>query len=513
MPPGSLLRSRRMTGEIRGNRRRSGGFRWFGWKDLFYLGVILVAVIASGSFGKIQRGLREIFAPKPPPLAADMTDIFRQREAEIIEEAEARKEEELAALRKSFEEARSKDEPAPPAPAEIETGAVTDVRKLGSGIPFKTEVTVEKGGIASKERVDPESYTASYKLSLRAPTPAKTLAELESSTPDLGKMLPGMAVLLEKGAVSTWFDKLYQNKISRIRHDANSLNELLSKHNLYDCETILNLTGEKGRKVFFLQSEMDVVSDGSDGDRLSDMPAKIVDSPYYQPFTSYGWPKKTKTPNPMIVGWLRRVEIANKELAAAGTTAARKAWLRDRLKYLKRGIDDLKGRSFLIADYDPFIVIPVNVLTARDEFSPDVGDYAVVIYGGKLYPAIVGDGGPTFKVGEASLRMARELNPKSNSYSRPVSDLKVSYVVFPNSREATREPPDYPKWRQRCFELLGEIGGIGEGYQLHEWQDLLPKPPPAPEPVPPVTPPPAPPTSVQSAGDKDAAPPSPATGN
>jgi hypothetical protein len=148
---------------------------------------------------------------------------------------------------------------------------------------------------------------------------------------------------------------------------------------------------------------------------------------------------------------------------------------------LKRGIQDLKARSYLIAEYDPFIVIPVNLLTASsDPFAPKVGDYAVVIHGEKVYPCIVGDGGPTFKVGEASLRMARELNKSASPYSRPVSDLTVSYVVFPGSREKKAGPPDYEVWRQKCHELLLEIGGLGNGYQLHQWTDLLPKTEPQP---------------------------------
>jgi hypothetical protein len=279
---------------------------------------------------------------------------------------------------------------------------------------------------------------------------------------------------------------LYNNKTAAVRKEAHTLNELLTKHNFYDCETILHLRSEQGRRVFFMQAEMDVVSDGSDGDRLPTMPDEIVNSTHYQPFTSYGWAKRTRTPNPMVAGWEKRVVNGEKELNAPGTTAERKKWLRDRIAYLKRGIADLKGRSFLIAEYDPFIVIPVNLLTASgDPYAPKVGDYAVVFYGKKLYPCIVGDGGPTFKVGEASLRMVRELNPRASPYSRPVSDLTVSYVVFPGSREAERGPPDYEKWRQRCHELLNEIGGLGEGYELHLWQDLLPKvEPPAPEPGP-----------------------------
>ena len=116
-----------------------------------------------------------------------------------------------------------------------------------------------------------------------------------------------------------------------------------------------------------------------------------------------------------------------------------------------------------------------------------------LLYGDKLYPSIVGDGGPSYKVGEASLRIAQQINPRALSNNRPVSDLKVGYVIFPGSRDSERGPPDYAKWHQRCNELLNEIGGIGDGYALFEWSDTLPKP------TPPVVPPAvAPPTAVPS---------------
>jgi hypothetical protein len=471
--------------------RPKKGFSWFG-ASFFLLLLAGVGLCFTSFPAKVKRGLKEVFSPKPVVVAADTKDIYRQAEAQIRAEMEEKYERDIAALRKSLEDAEKqkseKPEVTPDAETEAQVGSVTDVRKLRSGIPFKTSVHLEKGGIASKERVNDSSYTATYELSLRLPTPARTMAELQTSNPELPRILPGLPPLIEKATVSPWFGKLYENKAARVRRDANSLNELLTKHNIYDCETILNFQAPGGRKVFLMQAEMDVVSDGSDGDRLATMPDDIVNSTHYQPFTSYGWPKKTKTPNPMVAGWEKRLAAANKELAAADTPAARKTWLRDRIQYLKRGIDDLKARSFLIADYDPFIVIPVDVLTSSEPYAPNVGDYAVVIYGSKIYPAIVGDGGPTFKVGESSLRMAREINPKASPYSRPVSDLKVTYLAFPGSREAERGPPDYEKWRQRCHELLGEIGGLGEGYELHQWQDLLPKP------EPPVVPDPAIPT-------------------
>lgn len=478
------------------NRREKKGFSWLGAGLLVLFGG-LIALCFTGFPGKVKRGLREIFAPNPVVVSPDEADIRRQIESRLRSEMEEELEREIAAMKKAAAKKAEEDEKnaRETLPAEPTLGTVTDLRKLRSGIPFKTEVKMEKGGIASQERIDDASYTATYQLTLRLPVPAKTIAELETSSPGLSKMIPGLPAMIEKAEVSGWFNQLYNNKAERVRRDANMLNELLTKHNIYDCETILQLCAPGGRKIFFMQSEMDVVSDGSDGDRLAEMPDEIVDSSHYQPFTSYGWPKQGKTPNPMIAGWEKRLAGGEKELADKATTAERKTWLKSRITYLKRGISDLKSRSFLIAEYDPFIVIPVSILTSSDSFAPKVGDYAVVAHDQKLYPAIVGDGGPTFKVGEASLRMARELNPKSSPYSRPVSDLKVTYLVFPGSSEAKKGPPDYEKWRQRCHELLGEIGGIGEGYQLHLWQDTLPKPAPAVPPVPPapaaVTHPPA----------------------
>lgn len=507
----NLLASPGMAERMIFKKRRRNGLAWLG-AGLLVLTLGGVGLYFKGLAAHLKHGIKEAISPTPVIPAPDKDDIYRQAEARIRAEMEEKYERDIAALKKSLAEAErqnaeTQDQPDVPV---AETGSVSDVRKLRSGIPFKSEVKIVKGGIASRERLDETSYTATYQLSLRLPTPAKTMAELITSSPDLAKMLPGLPPLIEKAEVSTWFGKLYENKVARVRRDATSLNELLTKHNIYDCETILQFQSPSGRKVFFMQSEMDVVSDGSDGDRMPTLPDEIVNSPNYQPFTSYGWAKKSQTPNPMTAGWEKRLAAAQKELALPTTTAARKTWLHERSQILKRGIEDMKSRSFLIAEYDPFIVIPVNILASNDAFAPKAGDYAVVIYGKNLYPAIVGDGGPTFIVGEGSLRLAHEINPKATPYNRPVSDLKISYLVFPGSREAERTSPDYEKWRQRCFDLLGEIGGVGEGYQLHQWQDLIPKPvppvPPVPAPapgVPPITPPvPPAPTSAGSAPGK-----------
>ncbi|MEM9282220.1 MAG: glycoside hydrolase family 75 protein, partial [Verrucomicrobiota bacterium] len=224
-----------------------------------------------------------------------------------------------------------------------------------------------------------------------------------------------------------------------------------------------------------IQGEMDVVTDGSDGDRWPELDDYISMSQYYQPFTSYGWPKQTSTPNPLLARWEAKLKEYEDEFAIPGLSIERNRFLRASIEDYKLGVADLKGRSFLIAEADPFIVIPLSFLGRRDEneFGPTIGDYAVIIYGDKLYPALAGDAGPSWKVGEASLRIARHLNEKATPYNRPVSDLEVTYLVFPGSADPKKTAPDLEAWHARCTELLDGIGGIGEGYELHLWEDLI----------------------------------------
>lgn len=368
--------------------------------------------------------------------------------------------------------------PMPPAvkpPTDHTATSGGDIRKMSKGISLKTKVTVVKGGSASAERKKDGSYTAEYELKVTLPKATTALAELQKNTPKLDSILPGLSAMLPKAEVSGFFFKLYENKTKRLKDNSTKLNELMTRHNFYDCETMLNLKHPTtGRKALLIQAEMDVVSDGSDGDRLPVMPDKIVNSSYYQPMTSYGWRKTGNTPNPLIAGWKERIKNAEAELSRADTKADRKSWLRARITRIKREIQDMEARSYLIADYDPFIVMPVNMLTTRgDKYAARVGDYAVVIHGGKIYPTIVGDAGPSFKVGEASLRMSKQINSRASSYSRPVSDLTVTYVVFPGSADKF-QAPDYAKWHMRCSSLLTEIGGLGPSATLHSWANTLP---------------------------------------
>lgn len=363
--------------------------------------------------------------------------------------------------------------PLPPRDHSVSSGG--DVRKMSRGFKLHTKVTVEKGGLASVERRREESYSAHYELKIKLPEPSRTLADLEQESPGLGTMLPGLEVMMSEAEVSRFFYQAYENKVNRLKLKSTRLSELMTRHNFYDCETILDLKHpETGQRVMLMQSEMDVVSDGSDGDRLPTMPDKVVNSSHYQPMTSYGWRKTGKTPNPLIKGWKGRIKKANAEIALKETSKERRDWLKMRIKKIKREIEDMEARSYLIAEYDPFIVMPINMVTYKgDKKAARVGDYAVVIYQGKIYPCLVGDAGPSFKTGEGSLRMAKQLNPKAGIYSRPVSDLQVTYLVFPGSADKF-QAPDYIRWRQRCAELLDGVGGLGEAYSLHEWKNTLP---------------------------------------
>lgn len=382
---------------------------------------------------------------------------------------------------------KPKPEPKPepkPVIKRIPTIAIardTDVRKTLRGFGLKYQANFPKGKQASIERKSKDSYVANFSLDVKMPTPATTAKQLAEINPHLTKILPGLTALTEQSKVSPFYTKLYNNKAARLKREILNLGKVLTSHNFYDCETMLDMQHPtSGRKVFLFQADMDVVTDGSDGDRLETMPDSVVNSTFYQPFTSYSWDKVTKKKNPMVKGWEERMKKAKAELALSSTSAERKTWLRSRMKMLKVGIDEMKIHSFLIAEHDPFIVISVDKIKAARTLkdAPGVGDYVAVIYKDKIYPAIVGDGGPTFKAGESSLRLAKEINSSATSYHRPVSTLGVTYVVFPGTAVKPRSAPDYALWHEQCSKLLGEIGGLGEGYTLHRWEDTLPKPEP-----------------------------------
>lgn len=378
----------------------------------------------------------------------------------------------------------------PPLPEKYIPRKEIDVASLFNGITVKTKLITEDGGFASLERRDPESYKAEFQLSVRVPKANQTLPELARINKHLPAMLPGLESMLGAAKVSGFYHKLYENKTNRVQADLTRLNRVLDRHNFYDCETILELTHpQTSRKALLIQSEMDVVADGSDGDRMPALDEYIYLSDYYQPFTSYAWPKTTTTPNPLLGRWEDRLAKAQEAYAVKGLPASRNRELSSLISTLKVEIGELKARSSLIAEKDPFIVISLLFRGYADQnkFTPQIGDYAAVIHEGKIYPAICGDYGPSFKMGEASLLMAKTVNPKATPYIRPESDLKVTYLIFPGTAEKQRSAPNLAKWQETCQALVNDVGGIGTGYALHVWEDPFKKPEPPPE-VPGTTP-------------------------
>jgi Fungal chitosanase of glycosyl hydrolase group 75 len=356
-----------------------------------------------------------------------------------------------------------------------------DTGKLFTGITLHSTVDTQPGADATTERVDPESYVLDLKLQVRVPTPNKTIEELAKVSPQLPTLLPGLAAILTADPVSPLFGQLYDTKVRMLRENLVRLDLLLSRHNFYDCQTVLQLQHPQShRRALLLQADMDVDADGSDADR---MPIGNGAPTNFKPFTSYRWLKKTAAPNPYLPPTEERLKRAEDEFALRTITPDRKRDLRNAITQLRAEVTTLQKYSFLIGATDPYIVIPGAFTHGHD--AAKTGDYALVVFGGAIYPAIVGDIGPNDKVGEASFRVAKEINPQSTPYNRPVSDLKVTYLIFPGTAETSFGPPDLDKIQARCQTLVDEIGGAAA--PLHHWENIIP-PPPTPSPPASATP-------------------------
>ena len=371
-------------------------------------------------------------------------------------------------------------EPSPTRPPLI-SGKI-DTGKLFSGITTHSTLDTPPGADAATERADPDSYVIDLKLQARLPSPNKTIEELAKVSPQLPMLMPGLAAMLSPNPVSPLFAELYGQKVKVLRERLSRLDLLLSRHNFYDCQTVLQLQHPQShRKALLFQADMDVDADGSDADR---MPTGTGAPTNFKPFTSYRWAKKTPSPNPYLAATEERLRHAEDESALPATIPDRKRELRTAITELRSEVFTLKKFSFLIGATDPYIVIPSAF--ARGHDAAKVGDYALVIFGDAIYPALVGDIGPNDRVGEASLRIAKEINAAATPYNRPVSDLKVSYLIFPGTAETPFEPPDLNKIQSRCQKLVDEIGGAT--VPLHHWENIIPpSPTPTPSPSPSVS--------------------------
>lgn len=442
----------------RRSRRAGGAFRW-----------AVLAVVAAALVLPFTPAGRRVYRAVRGMIAELRRDPGVRTETKIVERV----------VEKRVEVPVERAPDAPPAlPEAPVTGSVTDIRTLASGLQLKSHFRSEQGRNAAVERVDKESYGIEFTIHVKVPTPARTLDELKALNPALPEILPALPDLLRNAKVSGFYHHLYDLKQKSIRDSIMRLDRVLTRHNFYDLETVLELEhpATKARAIL-IQAEMDVVSDGSDGDRMTNFDDYIFKSQHFQPTTSYGWAKLTSKVNPLVPRLEEKLAEAKAKLKSANLSRSEKSALEQTVSSVPKVIADLKKRSYLIAQEDPFIVIPLSLRKFRgsNAWTPGIGDYAVVIAGDKVMPAIVGDYGPSNKVGEASLRIAREIDPKSGPYNRPISDLTVSYLIFPGSADPPAQP-DYAAWHRRCSELLGKLGGLGPGRTLHVWTDRL-KPP------------------------------------
>ncbi|MDF1656565.1 MAG: glycoside hydrolase family 75 protein [Verrucomicrobiales bacterium] len=345
---------------------------------------------------------------------------------------------------------------------------------------LKNWVEVKEDATASALRGSGKTFLKEIQFSV--PKPATTLEELSKINPSLKTVLPGLPSLFASAEVSPRYKQLYDTKIRYMKGGV-----FPTTHNYFDCETVLQLTHpETGRKVFWLQGDMDVVTDGSDPGRAAELSdydlARTSNS--FLPFTKYGWSKSGSTPKNPFVEYYPEVI---KELEEMKTLLMEKAandkgliW-REMLATCEAQLKYAKGRGngttfqkwtndrrYVVATTDPFVVLPNSWLSGSSSWTPKAGNYAAVVYKGKIYPAILGDSGPESKVGEASLKIARSLNPNASGRVRAIDDVSVSYLVFPGTRAPAQEP-DLAEWREEVIKLLGEIGGVSSESIVHIW--------------------------------------------
>ena len=358
-----------------------------------------------------------------------------------------------------------------------------DTGMLFNGLQYKWSVQTVPGETAAADREKDNSYRLELNLTIRQPRAADSMEDLVEVNSHLPALLPELPALLASATVSPDFARLYQLKLDWLKERLESLEKILSRHNYYDCDTILELKHPAtGRRALLIQSEMDANIDGSDGDRNIEVDGA---GQFFQPQTSYRWRKTSDRPNPFLAKLQKRADDAAAELKKPDLVPAKRQELQISLAETKRQMADLKTWSFLVSKADPSIVLPGFMMRGNGPFAPKFGDYAVVIHGDKMYPAIVGDAGPSYKMGEASLRLCDQINRTGSPLVRPVDDLHVTYLVFPGSADEKSSVPDYDKWHRRCAELLAEFGAPNA--PLHEWENIVP-PWPTPTPTPDASP-------------------------
>jgi hypothetical protein len=316
------------------------------------------------------------------------------------------------------------------------------------------------------------------------PQAVSTAAGLESLNPGLGKLLPKLPAVIGSSQVSPKFKSLYQHEANWIARGIN-----LNRENYFDCASILNLTAPNGQKIVLLQTDMDADTDGSDPVRkaaVADYEAALT-STTFQPGLSYQWDNTTDAVNPFIQHYASMksgIQKSQEEMLKALGNTQGVAWKTELSRAVKTLCDKkvaevdklvadnnvaMKKKRSLISSEDPFIVIPQDWPKDKsDTHACQLGDYAAVVYKGKIYPAIVADLGPVAKTGEASLRLNRVITPTASGRAGAISGPKATYLIFPGTANTTRGELKLKEMRDKVLGLLKEVG-VSDSSSVHNW--------------------------------------------
>ena len=112
--------------------------------------------------------------------------------------------------------------------------------------------------------------------------------------------------------------------------------------------------------------------------------------------------------------------------------------------------------------------IPYIVLPAKHSAGAKLGDFAVVFNGrnGRIANAIYADIGPTNKIGEGSIALAKALDIPSNPRKGGV-DKDVMYVVFPGSgNRKTRTLAEINTEATKQFKNWGGMARLNDCFGL-----------------------------------------------
>ena len=139
-----------------------------------------------------------------------------------------------------------------------------------NGAQVRTSLETDFGGTATAVRNEAASYEVDVKVRVKIPKPHTSLDELAKLNDRLPILLPGLPALLEGAKVSPVWDNLYRLKVSQLQKALNRFDNLLSRHDLFDCETALELQHPTTkRRAVLVQADMDTDGNAPSGSKMT----------------------------------------------------------------------------------------------------------------------------------------------------------------------------------------------------------------------------------------------------